>query len=68
MSITILALGEIVGKPGVYAVKTGIKQLRKEHNIDLVIFCGRQTTQQRTPAEDGGLLMQAIKVLQLLPF
>ncbi|MDA3835572.1 MAG: TIGR00282 family metallophosphoesterase [Spirochaetales bacterium] len=44
MSITILALGEIVGKPGVYAVKTGIKQLRKEHNIDLVIANGEGAT------------------------
>ncbi|MGM0431076.1 MAG: TIGR00282 family metallophosphoesterase [Spirochaetota bacterium] len=37
MSIRILALGEIVGKPGIYTVKTALQQLKKEYNIDLVI-------------------------------
>jgi hypothetical protein len=37
MSMSILALGEIVGRPGIYTVKTGLKKLREEYDIDLVI-------------------------------
>lgn len=44
MSIRILSLGEIVGKPGIYAVKQGLKALRKSHEIDLVIANGEGTT------------------------
>ncbi len=44
MSMRILALGEIVGRPGIYTVKQGLKQLRKQGPIDLVIANGEGTT------------------------
>ncbi|HZJ88213.1 MAG TPA: TIGR00282 family metallophosphoesterase [Sphaerochaeta sp.] len=37
MSITVLFLGEIVGKPGITAVKEALRPLREERKIDLVI-------------------------------
>lgn len=35
--IRILVLGDIVGKPGVAAVKSDLKSIRAQHNLDLVI-------------------------------
>ena len=44
MSLTILALGEIVGKPGIYAAKNGIKTIKAEKEIDFIIACGEGAT------------------------
>lgn len=44
MSIRILALGEIVGKPGIYTIKSGLKKLKQEQQIDLVIANGEGAT------------------------
>jgi len=44
MSLTILALGEIVGRPGIYAAKHGIKAIKAEKNIDFIIACGEGAT------------------------
>lgn len=44
MSLTILALGEIVGKPGIYTVKEGLKRLKEERKIDFVMANGEGTT------------------------
>ncbi len=44
MGIRILCLGEIVGKPGVYCIKTALKQLREDHQADLVIANGEGAT------------------------
>lgn len=44
MGIRVLSLGEIVGKPGVFCIKTGLKSLCKEHNIDFVIANGEGAT------------------------
>jgi 2',3'-cyclic-nucleotide 2'-phosphodiesterase len=44
MSLTILALGEIVGRPGIYAAKNGIKAIKAEKNIDFIIACGEGAT------------------------
>lgn len=40
----ILYIGEIVGKPGLYTVKTVLSKFRKERNIDFVIANGDGTT------------------------
>ncbi len=37
MSIRVLFLGEIVGRPGIQTVKDALKSLRQDKNIDLVI-------------------------------
>lgn len=37
MSISVLFLGEIVGRPGIQCVKEALRQLRTEKSIDLVI-------------------------------
>ncbi len=44
MSMRILALGEIVGRPGIYTVKQGLKKLREQEEIDLVIANGEGAT------------------------
>ncbi len=44
MSIRILFLGEIVGKPGIQTVKAALKQLREDRNIDLVVANAEGTT------------------------
>ena len=44
MSIRVLFLGEIVGKPGIHTVKTALKKLREEKRIDLVIANGEGAT------------------------
>lgn len=44
MGTRILFLGEIVGKAGVYAVKTGLPKLRKELGVDGVIANGDGVT------------------------
>lgn len=44
MSLTILALGEIVGRPGIYAAKNGIKAIKAKKNIDFIIACGEGAT------------------------
>ncbi len=44
MSIRILSLGEIVGKPGIYTIKNGLKQLRNKYDVDLVIANGEGAT------------------------
>jgi Uncharacterized protein conserved in bacteria len=42
--VTILFLGEIVGKPGVYAVKTGLDTLRERYRPDFIIANGDGAT------------------------
>jgi len=44
MSIRVLFLGEIVGKPGIHTVKSALKKLREEKQIDLVIANGEGAT------------------------
>lgn len=44
MSIRILFLGEIVGRPGMYAVKQGLKTLRETHRVDYVVANGEGAT------------------------
>ncbi len=44
MSIRVLFLGEIVGKPGIQAVKEGLKTVRESKQIDLVIANGEGAT------------------------
>ncbi|NLZ77830.1 MAG: YmdB family metallophosphoesterase [Spirochaetales bacterium] len=44
MSIRILFLGEIVGKPGIQAVRRNLKALREERAIDLVVANGEGAT------------------------
>jgi len=44
MEIRVLSLGEIVGKPGVYSVKSGLKQLCRDYQVDFVIANGEGTT------------------------
>jgi hypothetical protein len=43
-TMKILFIGEIVGKAGVYVVKTLLSQIREEHGIDLVIANGDGAT------------------------
>ncbi len=44
MGIKVLCIGEIVGKPGIFAVKSGLKRIRKDENIDFVIANGEGAT------------------------
>lgn len=44
MALRILALGEIVGKPGLYTVKSGLKQLKESTRADFVIANGEGVT------------------------
>jgi len=44
MSIRVLFLGEIVGKPGIQTIKSALKTLRDEKQIDLVIANGEGAT------------------------
>ena len=44
MSIRILFLGEIVGRPGIQALKEGLKKLRETERIDFVVANGEGTT------------------------
>ena len=44
MSLKILAIGEIVGKPGIFCIKKGLKKLKEEFEIDFVIANGEGTT------------------------
>ncbi len=44
MGIRILCLGEIVGKPGIYCIKNGLKQVKEDHRIDLVVANGEGAT------------------------
>lgn len=44
MSIRILCLGEIVGRPGIHTIKSVVKNLKAEKNIDLVIANGEGAT------------------------
>ncbi|MFW5807073.1 MAG: YmdB family metallophosphoesterase, partial [Spirochaetota bacterium] len=44
MAVRILFVGEIVGKAGVYCIKTLLSQLRAERGIDFVIADGDGTT------------------------
>ncbi|HKL59764.1 MAG TPA: TIGR00282 family metallophosphoesterase [Sphaerochaeta sp.] len=44
MSIRVLFLGEIVGKPGIQTIKSALKTLREEKQIDLVIANGEGAT------------------------
>ncbi len=44
MELRILALGEIVGKPGIYAIKSGLTKIKEQYNIDMVIANGEGTT------------------------
>ena len=40
----ILYIGEVVGSPGVFCVKTKLAELKEEKNIDFVIACGDGAT------------------------
>jgi len=44
MGVNVLCLGEIVGKPGIFAVKSGLEKLKEEENIDFVIANGEGAT------------------------
>lgn len=44
MSTRILFLGEIVGKPGIQTIKSALKNLRVEKQVDLVVANGEGTT------------------------
>jgi 2',3'-cyclic-nucleotide 2'-phosphodiesterase len=44
MNLTILALGEIVGKPGIYTVKEGLRILKETRHIDFIMANGEGTT------------------------
>lgn len=44
MGFKILAIGEIVGKPGIFCIKKGLKKLKEEFKIDFVIANGEGTT------------------------
>lgn len=44
MNIRILFLGEIVGRPGIHALRDGLKTLKSERNIDFVVANGEGTT------------------------
>ncbi len=44
MGLKILAIGEIVGKPGIFCIKKGLKKLKEEYSIDFVIANGEGTT------------------------
>jgi metallophosphoesterase (TIGR00282 family) len=44
MSIRILFLGEIVGRPGIHALKGGLKPLKESHGIDFVVANGEGAT------------------------
>jgi metallophosphoesterase (TIGR00282 family) len=44
MNIRILFLGEIVGRPGIHAIRDGLKILKKEKEIDFVVANGEGTT------------------------
>lgn len=44
MSIRVLFLGEIVGRPGIQTIKSALKKLREEKQIDLVIANGEGAT------------------------
>jgi 2',3'-cyclic-nucleotide 2'-phosphodiesterase len=44
MGLKILALGEIVGKPGIFCIKNGLKKIKEEFDIDFVIANGEGTT------------------------
>lgn len=41
--MNILVVGDVVGKPGVYAVKTKLPMLKKEYNADFVIVNGENS-------------------------
>lgn len=44
MSIRILFLGEIVGKPGIQTIKSALKRLRADKQVDLVVANAEGTT------------------------
>lgn len=44
MNIRILFLGEIVGRPGIHAIRDGLKLFKKEQEIDFVVANGEGTT------------------------
>ena len=44
MNIRILFLGEIVGRPGIHALKDGLKKLKETQDIDFVVANGEGTT------------------------
>lgn len=41
--MNILVVGDVVGKPGVYAIKTKLPMLKKEYNADFVIVNGENS-------------------------
>ncbi len=44
MGLKIFCIGEIVGKPGIFAVKNGLKKIREEEQLDFVIANGEGAT------------------------
>ena len=44
MSIRVLCIGEIVGKAGIFVIKSTLRKLREERNIDFVIANGEGAT------------------------
>lgn len=44
MSIRILFLGEIVGRPGIHALKSGLKKFTESKRVDFVVANGEGTT------------------------
>jgi hypothetical protein len=44
MNIRILFLGEIIGRPGIYALRDGLKAFKKEHAVHYTVANGEGTT------------------------
>lgn len=44
MGLKIFCMGEIVGKPGIFAVKSGLKKIKEQEQIDFVIANGEGAT------------------------
>jgi len=44
MICTVLYIGEIVGKPGLFTVKNLLKKIKTEYSVDFVIACGDSAT------------------------
>ena len=62
MSIRILFLGEIVGKAGIIAIKTGLKALKASHRIDYVVANGEGATYGFGLGANHAMLLQKMGV------
>ena len=62
MSIRMLFLGEIVGKPGIHAIKSGLKALKESKNIDYVVANGEGATNGFGIGKNHALQLQKLGV------